>query len=523
MLGAAAVISYAPFGFFLGPVLTLAGLYWLITREISLKRSALVSFCYGCGLFLAGVSWIYVSLERYGGMAVPLALAATFAFCAGLALFMGICGIGYAKLRRVGELRNAFLFAALWTLSEWLRGTIFGGFPWLVIGYSQVPFSPLAGYTPLLGVYGVTFMVALSAALSVLALAGPRRATAVTLLVMLWLEGWALRQVQWTSPIAQPFTVALLQGNIAQDRKWREDERARTLDTYLSLLDRSDASLLVMPETALPVWFDALPADFLRTLRERIEQRRSTLIVGAPERVEEHDQVRYFNSAFALGGAGAEVYRKRHLVLLGEYVPAGSIFRSLSEVLHIPLNGFSPGPANPAPMIVDGQRVAISICFEDAFGEQIVGRTLDATLLVNLSNLAWFGDSLAPHQHLQISQTRALESGRFVVRATNTGVTAIIDQRGYLTARAPQFEPSVLHGTVQGYTGRTPYALWGNAPIVAFASTIILGVIVGMSRSGAQGGRLHQKCLPTQRTRGEALNRTHTARQRSWRIRGRPR
>jgi apolipoprotein N-acyltransferase len=285
-------------------------------------------------------------------------------------------------------------------------------------------------------------------------------------LAALWIGGYALQQVEWTAPSGPPIKVSLLQGNVAQDLKWREDRVRPTLERYLELARASDGRLIVLPETALPLFLGDVPPDYLAALAAVGRERNGDVLVGVPERPARRE---YYNSVVSLGAAPAQAYRKVHLVPFGEFIPLRPALEWIVNVLAIPLMDFTRGSAEAQPLAVAGERVAVNICYEDAFGEEIIRQLPQATLLVNVSNVAWFGRSLAPRQHLQISQARALETGRYMLRSTNTGVTAIIDHRGEVVKAAPEFETAIVSGEVRGRSGATPYVRWGNLPVVLLA------------------------------------------------------
>jgi apolipoprotein N-acyltransferase len=291
------------------------------------------------------------------------------------------------------------------------------------------------------------------------ALSDALRHPAPLILLAIWATGYGLWHVKWTEPVGAPVKVALLQGNIPQDIKWTPQGLRETLTAYKELALQSDAQLIVFPETALPLFLHQVPAEYLGTLSEHASQNRGDVLIGVPERLPSGE---YYNSAVSVGASPTQVYRKTHLVPFGEFIPLRPVLAWLVNVLAIPLQDFSRGTLTPAPMSLAGQRVAVNICYEHAFGEEIIRQLPAATLLVNVSNVAWFGRSIAPMQHLQISQTRALETGRFMLRATNTGVTGIVNERGKVVKIAPQFETAAVTGEVQGYAGTTPYVRWGN-------------------------------------------------------------
>jgi apolipoprotein N-acyltransferase len=351
------------------------------------------------------------------------------------------------------------LLAGLWALTEWLRGWLFTGFPWLALGYSQTPPSPLAGYAAVLGVYGIGFLVALMAAL----LAADWRRKTVWLGIIAMLGGGALlRGMDWTQPSGEPLTVSLLQGNVAQGLKWAPERLSLSVDTYTRLARDNPAALTVLPETAIPLFFDQIPRETLQTLAQH-----GDVLIGAAAR---HREGGYVNGAIAITQEGVASYAKRHLVPFGEYVPPG--FSWFFDLVRIPMSNFSAGPTVQAPLPIAGQSIAPNICYEDLFGEEILASLPAATLLINLSNTAWFGDSLAQPQHLQIARMRAMETGRMMLRATNTGITAAIAPDGRVLGQLPPFTAGALRVEAQGFSGLTPYARWGNALalLVALAS-----------------------------------------------------
>ncbi|WP_126463955.1 apolipoprotein N-acyltransferase [Sulfuritortus calidifontis] len=467
-LGALAVAGFAPWGWFPLPILALAVLYHLARTE-AVRAAAFKGFAFGLGYFGGGVSWVYVSLHDFGMMPLPLAVLATALFCAFLALFPAAALALTARLGGLRTWRALTVAPALWLLNEWLRGWLFTGFPWLALGYSQVPLSPLAGYAPIIGTYGVSGLVALTAAALAL-----RRGWPLLLAAGLWLGGWGLQQIDWTRPVGAPVTVSLVQGNVAQEMKFRPERAVQTLQDYLRLSQSSNAKLIVLPETALPMFLDDAPPAYLELLHWHARSMGGDLLLGVPERLADG---RYFNSVISLGVSPRQTYRKQHLVPFGEFVPWG--FGWVVDYLHIPLSDFSRGDKVQPPLAVAGQQVAVNICYEDAFGEEVIRALPAASLLVNVSNDAWFGDSFSPWQHLQLAQMRALETGRPMLRANNTGITAIIDAKGRVSAQLQPFVQGVLHGRTQGHQGLTPYARFGNGPALLLA---VLGLLTAKLR-----------------------------------------
>jgi len=424
---------------------------------------------------------------------MPIAGAATALFCAFLALFPAAVGYACARPGMQLAVRYGLLAPAAWMLAEWTRSWIFTGFPWLAIGYSQVPSSPLAGYAPVLGIHGVTLATAASAGLLVGAWLGVTQDTgkknklraftlhpSVFVLLALWAGGYALKQVEWTEPVGAPVTVSLLQGNIPQNLKWQEDRVPTTLKTYAALAWTSSSRLIILPETALPLFLQQVPKDYLDMLTTIARRNGGDILIGVPERQAGGE---YFNSIVSFGTSPTQTYRKSHLVPFGEFIPLRPVLGWIVSVLAIPLQDFSRGAENQRPLAVAGQKVAINICYEDAFGEEIIRQLPEATLLVNVSNVAWFGRSIAPRQHLQISQARALETGRYMLRATNTGVTGVIGPDGRLLGVAPEFATAAVTHAVQGYGGATPYIRWGNYAALALGLLLLAIAIVAKRRA----------------------------------------
>jgi len=478
--GALTVAGFAPPALFPLPFLTLAGLLLLWRRAATPQAAFRTGFAFGAGLFGVGASWVYVSLHDFGMMPAPLAAIGTLAYCAILALYPAAAGWCLARLRLDRAVSALLAFPALWTIFEWLRGWIFTGVSWLALGYSQVD-SPLAGLAPVAGTYGVSFVTALCAGLLVIVISGSRKARLAGGLALVFAFGLGqlLKQIAWTSPQGTPLKVALLQGNIPQDLKFQPDQYATTLATYKRLIEASQGQLIVLPETAIPRFLDAVDPGYLKDIARIAVERRADVLFGVPIRDREG---RYFNSVVSVGASPSQRYDKAHLVPFGEFVPPG--FGWVVKTFAIPLSDFSLGPKNPKPLALAGQLVAPNICWEDAFGEEIIRQLPEATLLVNVSNVAWFGDSLAPAQHLQISRMRAIETGRTMLRATNTGVTAIIDPRGRVVARLPQFSEGILVGEVRGYVGASPYVRFGNVPIVLICLAVIAALALRARRVG---------------------------------------
>jgi apolipoprotein N-acyltransferase len=467
-LGAAGVLAYAPFDlFWLAPAVWL-GLFLLLRAATSVRQAVLSGFAFGLGFFLCGVSWVYVSLSVFGGMPWWLAGIAAFLFCTVMALFPLLAGAAFKRWQPAADWRQAVFLAVLIAAGDWLRSWVFTGFPWLAAGYSQTPPSPLAGFAPLLGVHGLSLLVVLVGALLVCRWRG------TLVVVAILATGFGLRQVEWTTPDGEPIRVALIQGNVPQEMKFRPEALIRTLNLYRELIEAHPAQLTLLPETAIPVFFEQLPPDYIAALKTAVARHGGDLILGTLT----GDNQRYWNSALSIGASPLQIYSKTHLVPFGETIPPG--FSWFMQLATIPMSSFDRGPAQQPPLAVAGRQVAINICYEDAFGEEIIAALPQAGILANLSNTAWFGRSLAQPQHLQIARMRAIETGRPMLRATNTGMTAVIAPDGAVTALLPPFTQAVLQAEVTAYQGLTPYARFGNGPAL-----LLLVLLLGLaSRRG---------------------------------------
>ena len=467
-------LAFSPFGLFPIGVLAPAVLFWLWQKAPPLY-AFWYGFLFGFAMFGFGVSWVYVSMHDFGNMDAPLAAFAVVLFAAYLALYPALTGWVHARfVPRRGVLSAVLALPALWVLCEWLRGWVLSGFPWLAVGYGQID-AALAGFAPWLGVYGVSFAALASAGLLVQAWHN-RRGTAwvahAAVLLVLWLGAWLVGRIEWTEPAGPPLRVALVQGNVALRDKWVPQKRLEIIRGYLELSRQTtEAGLVVWPESAVPGYLDELNAQFVPQLRQEYRNRGTDFLVGVIEK--DRRSGAYYNSVIGVG-SGEGAYRKRHLVPFGEFLPFPALFQWFIDRFQIPMSSFSRGSATQPPLTVAGQEVGVTVCYEDAFGAEVIQSLPQATLLVNVSEDAWFGDSLGPHQRLQMARMRALETARPMLRAANTGPSAIIDHHGRLQARSPQFKKTVLTGSVQRTRGATPYVRFGDWPVVALVMALIL-------------------------------------------------
>ena len=483
--GAAAVTAFAPFGWFPVATLSLAVLFnqWLADTR---KQALLHGLLFGAGFFGAGISWVFVSIKVYGHVAAPVAIFITVGLIFFLSLYPAL--LGYFLVRVFRTLTPAVLLLAMptgWVLAEWLRGWVFSGFPWLTMGSSQID-SPLGGYAPLLGVFGTGWTVALSAALLVTLFRGWLRLPGLVLLLLLWGGGYLLGNIQWTQPRGDALQVALVQGNISQDDKWAPENLLSTFSRYSELtFNETGVDLVVWPETAIPAFYDQVEDSFIAYLKTELEKAGISLITGVP--VLEKQTWEYYNAVISLGGEQA-FYYKQHLVPYGEYLPLRWLIGNTLDALAVPNADFSSGGPSQPLLQAAGYPVSSSVCYEVVFGEQIIRDLPEAAMLVNISNDAWFGNSLAPHQHLEMARMRARETGRPMLRATNTGISAIIDHEGRVVAQSPQFEIAVLRSSVVPMQGATPYVMMGDTVMVVFSvASLLLCWFLSRRRQGNRG------------------------------------
>ncbi len=459
------------------PILTLAWLAWRLEGAAP-RRAAWLGWCYGTAWLVAGVWWLFISMHRYGGLPAPLAAAAVLALSAALSLYLAAACAAYARWR-AGTALDSLLFGALWLLAELARGVIFTGFPWVASGYAQVD-SPLALLAPWIGVYGMGAVAAVAALALVRLLQSRGRQWVAMAAVAAVVALPALAPREFTRP-AGTMAVALLQTNVAQDEKFAAERMPETLAWVAREMLAATAPLVVAPETAvplLPFQLKDFAPGYWEALREHFAVPGRAALVGVP--LGDFDSG-YTNSAAGLSAAQEYRYDKYHLVPFGEFIPTG--FRWFTEMMNIPLGDFARGVPVPPSFAAAGQRVAPNICYEDLFGEELARRFADPaqapTLLANISNIAWFGDTIAIDQHLHISRLRSLELQRPMVRATNTGATAVIDHRGVVTAMLPPHTRGVLQAQVQGREGVTPFAAWaaraGLWPLALAALAVVAG------------------------------------------------
>lgn len=468
--------AFAPFDFSILALVSIC-LLMLSWANISRRRAFFRGWLFGLFMFGIGVNWIHISMMEFGGVNAFLSYFLTSLFVMFLALFPAVTGYMARRFSDRGTHQIAreylLIIPAMWTMFEWIKGFIFTGFPWLSLGYSQL-YLPVSGFAPLVGVYGVSFVLVLSSGFIVYWLLMGKQVTKIALpsLLILWIVPYSLNQLNWSDPVEKPITVSLIQGNISQDKKWLREELRPTLQMYTKLSRENwNSDLIIWPETAIPSFHHQVET-FLQDIAQEARMNGSELLVGLP--VYNNKEKLYFNSMMSLG-LKEGFYHKEHLVPFGEFIPFKDWIGDILQFFNIPMSNFSSGTQESPVLLVGGHKAGISICYEDVFGEEVIAALPEAKFLINASNDAWFGDSVAAPQHLQIAQMRSLETSRHLVRSTNTGVSAFIDEKGRIISKSPEFERHVLTSQVIPMEGMTPYAVFGNITIISTIS-ILLGI-----------------------------------------------
>ncbi|HNW77520.1 MAG TPA: apolipoprotein N-acyltransferase [Candidatus Competibacteraceae bacterium] len=474
--GALLPLAFAPFGLWPLAILLPAVLLWSWDHATP-RQAAARGALFGVGLFGLGIYWIYISLHDYGNAPAPFAALATFAVVLLMALYPALSGWLLVRWGPPpGPLRWLLAFPALWTLIDWIRSWLFTGFPWLALGYSQTD-TPLGQLAPYGGVFSLGWAVLLSAGLLwtlINSATWRARLRWGSLLAALWLGAWALGQIDWVQAAGAPLRVTLVQGNIAQEQKWRPETLDATLERYvqLSLPEHGHSDVIIWPETAIPVFYDDVKP-FITALGQRAREDGVAYISGIPTGSWETGV--FHNSVISIGDT-LGFYHKHRLLVFGEYLPLRGFFQFFRNWVTIPMADFSAGAIEQPLLRAGGQPAGVSICFEAVFGSEIRRALPEATWLINVSNDAWFKDSSAPHQHLQIVRMRAMEMGRALARATNTGLSALIDARGRIQVQGPPFVATTVRGSVQPLRGLTPYARFGDVPVLILM-LCLLGVV----------------------------------------------
>lgn len=487
VLGMLLPLAFAPLNIYPLSILIPSILFWIIydtPKKLAFRRG----YLFGFGLFAVGASWIYIAISDFGFTSSPVAFLLTLTFVAFLGLFpalQSLLGVVLARGLPFGV--AAFVFALCWLLFEWIRGWFMTGFPWLNLGYSHIN-TPLIGFAPVLGVYGLSLIsLFISASLCSLwpvkKIATPLAAGVV---LGLFVTGWSLTSYQWTEKTGEPIKVAIVQASLPQITKWDPEQIRHRMDVYAQMSEPlwGKYEIIMWPENAMTILWQDVPLLYKDKLQDRAVETNTALVIGVPYG---DVDTKYYSSLIVLGKKPA-VYHKRHLVPFGEYVPLPEFAKKLAGFFQLPMSGFSRGDKIQNGLEVAGHKMAPSICYEDAFGEELIDFLPEATVLINGSNNAWYGKSWAAHQHLQIARMRAIETQRQSIRSTTTGISALIDEYGQLMQSTNLHEQTILTGTVQPRQGATPYVRWGNWPVLVFMLIVFLALLVRVVQLRARRG-----------------------------------
>lgn len=469
-------LAFSPFHLFFLAILCPAVLAFL-WQDCTKKFAFISGLCFGLGLFGIGTSWIFVSVHQFSDTHILIAVLITVLFVTTLASLIGLQGLFYRFfIKQPNYFILLLAFPSVWVLFEWVRSWFLTGFPWLYLGYAQID-SPLAGFAPIIGVYGVSWLCAASGVLLLNYRLFSKRYYLLTglLLLVIWLGGFGLKTIDWTQTTGEPITVALLQGNIDQNLKWEKSTQQFIIQRYKQLSAQTDhAQTLIWPEASMPV---ALPyaQPLLNKMSADLKIQGKNALIGLPIR---NDDGNFYNGIIAVGENTDGLYYKRHLVPFGEFVPFENLLRGLIGFFNLPMSHMSAGPDTQTLLHAGTLKFASLICYEIVYPQLTLNSALNANILLTISNDSWFGQSLGPHQHFQMARMRALELGRYLARSTNNGITAIVDAKGQTVAQAPQFVATTLIGEVFATTGQTPLYFLTHYFMLILSSLFFLGAVL---------------------------------------------
>jgi apolipoprotein N-acyltransferase len=483
LAGSLTACAFAPWH---QPELALIGILTLVYvwHHANPHQAFWTGFAFGLAEFGTGISWVQISIHNFGGTTIFISVLVTAVFVLYLSLFPALTGYIFRRLHRNScpTLNYLILLPSLWVLLDWLRGILFSGFPWLFPGYAFLDL-PLRGFAPIVGVYGVSWIGICTVCAFFLLINQRKTANAkqivsyIGIWIVTWIGGFGLNAIHWTKASASPQHAALIQGNIPFEEKWSIDGIDKSLKTYFDLTQTMIHNpIVIWPETAISINQNEAYV-FLKNLNTLGVRTQTAIVTGTIWENREHN---VFNAITAVGFKSTGVYLKRHLVPFGEYEPLPFIMAPIFKALAIPMSNFSRGEMNQPLLTIAGNSVASFICYEIAYPSLVLQSAKKASWLLTISDDSWFGHSWASAQQLQMAQMRSLETGREMAYATSNGITAFIDEKGYLISRAPMFVQTILHGTIQPRQGLTPISIYGPSFILVL---ILITLIISLAIS----------------------------------------
>ncbi|MEN9947143.1 MAG: apolipoprotein N-acyltransferase [Pseudomonadota bacterium] len=488
--GLLSVLAFAPFQHSICILISLLSLFWWLEHSHSVTTKSRYCGCliYALGYFTAQLYWIFYSLDIIIKTGLIVAILAQLAFSLIMAIFIIFSVMLFQRLKTQShELNYLILFPSCWVIMEWLRGWIFTGFPWCDIAYTQVNNSLFKGIFPILGVYGVSWIsLSISGFLYLVLIKRnnllgnkPHLSMAqqgsIIYFAIIILVSYLTNSIQYTENYGSPIKVGLIQQNIDQAAKWDKTQFVKNLTEYANTIAKTKAEVVVLPETAFPLFESDLPLYYIKDIVSLAKMNKAELVVGMPRIIDQ--QGSYASAAVVLTKEGHPYYAKKHLVPFGEYTPLANWLGGLYNLFDLPMVGFSSGKAKQPLLVLAQQKFAFNICYENGFASELIKDASQSTIMANISDMVWFGNTIAPYQHLELSQARALENQRYFIQDTNTGATAIIQDNGHIQSQLSPFSQGVLVDYVQGKIGTTPYQHYGNYLIISLISLILLGFL----------------------------------------------
>ncbi len=486
--GAISVLSFAPFNRGIFIVISFISLLWYCNEQ-SYKKTIVYGIIFGVSYFMAQLYWMFYSLYSVIGIGFLNSAGGMLGFVLFLSLYVVLALLLLKFLStKSQEFNYIFIFPSCWVLFEWLRGWLFTGFSWSDISYTQVNNFLMQGFFPLVGSYGVSWLTMSVIGFLFVVILNHKKLiidkpkftiasrVAIVYFMIIAIVGYYLNGKVYTESYGKPTKVALIQGNISGTDKWDTNSFLEHLDMYASMISRTKADIVILPETAIPMYEKYLPPHYIEDIVKLAKLNHAELVVGIPKEINANGD--YVNSATVFTQNNHPYYAKSHLVPFGEYIPLKNLWGRFYIFAGIPMVGFSAGNAQQKPLVLANQKIAFNICYENGFGSELINAASQATLMVNLSDMVWYGNSIAEDQHLQLSQARALENQRFFIQGTNSGLTSIIDPWGKIITSLKPFEKNILEDYVQGRIGVTPYQNYGNYPIVIFVLLIIMVAVI---------------------------------------------